>query len=148
MQWSHVKTFEFERVQLLLFFVCEKKKNYNAVVSRQNIRIRLLLFLLFDVNFFVFFLFLQDKFWCFYHFLWAFWLKRKCTFHGNIYINEKLNPFSNKKMQFLCKKEEENNNLTDYKRSYFLNFSLVLSANMYQLHLFTGKLSTNCTYII
>ena len=39
-------------VQLLLFFVCEKKKNYNAVVSRQNIRIRLLLFLLFDVNFF------------------------------------------------------------------------------------------------
>ena len=31
MQWSHVKTFEFERVQLLLFFVCEKKKNYNAV---------------------------------------------------------------------------------------------------------------------
>ena len=45
MQWSHLKTFEFERVQLLLFFVCEKKKNYNAVVSRQNIRIRLLLFL-------------------------------------------------------------------------------------------------------
>ena len=45
MQGSHVKTFEFERVQLLLFFVCEKKKNYNAVVSRQNIRIRLLLFL-------------------------------------------------------------------------------------------------------
>ena len=44
-QWSHVKTFEFERVQFLLFFVCEKKKNYNAVVSRQNIRIRLLLFL-------------------------------------------------------------------------------------------------------
>ena len=46
MQWSHVKTFEFERVQLLMFFVCEKKKNYNAVVSRQNNRIRLLLFLL------------------------------------------------------------------------------------------------------
>ena len=51
-------------------------------------------------------------------------------------------------MQFLCKKEEEKNNiLTDYKMSYFLNFSLVLSANMYQLHLFTGKLSNNCTYI-
>ena len=49
MQWSHVKTSEFERVQLLLFFVCEKKKNYNAVVSRQNIRIRLLLFLLLAV---------------------------------------------------------------------------------------------------
>ena len=32
-------------IQLLLFFVCEKKKNYNAVVSRQNIRIRLLLFI-------------------------------------------------------------------------------------------------------
>ena len=59
MQWSHVKTFQFERVQLLLFFVCEKKKNYNAVVSRQNIRMRLLLF---DVNFFCFVLFLQDKF--------------------------------------------------------------------------------------
>ena len=62
MQWSHVKTFEFESVQLLLFFICEKKKNYNAVVSRQNIRMRLLLFLLFDVNFFCFVLFLQDKF--------------------------------------------------------------------------------------
>ena len=74
------------------------------VSEEQNIRIRL--FLLFDVNF-VFVLFLQDKFWCFHHFLWAFWFKRKCTLHGNIYINEKLNPFSNKKMQFLCKKEKK-----------------------------------------
>ena len=40
----------------------------------------------FDVNFFCFVLFLRDKFRCFYHFLWAFWLKRKCTFHGYIYI--------------------------------------------------------------
>ena len=134
-------------VQLLLFFVCEKKKNYNAVVSRQNIRIRLLLFLLFDVNFFCFVLFLRDKFWCFYHFLWAFWLKRKCTFHRNIYINEKLNPFSSKICHFYVKKKK-NNILTDYKRSYFSNFSLILSANMYCVHLFTGKLNNNFIYII
>ena len=42
-------------LQLLLFFYCKKKQNYNAMVSRQNIRTRLLLFLLFDVNFFVLF---------------------------------------------------------------------------------------------
>ena len=116
-------------------FLLWKEENYNAVVSRQNIRIRarttLVVFCLWKEEklqcsgftskhsnsfvivfivrrqFFCFVLFLQDKFWCFYHFLWAFCLKRKCTFHGNIYINEKLNPFSNKKMQFLCKKEEE-----------------------------------------
>ena len=40
MQWSHVKTFEFERVQLLLFCFAKRTKNYNAMVSRQNIRIR------------------------------------------------------------------------------------------------------------
>ena len=33
------------------FFVVKRSKNYNAVVSRQNIRIRLLLFSFFDVNF-------------------------------------------------------------------------------------------------
>ena len=43
-------------VQLLLFFVVKRSKYYNAVVSRQNIRIRLLLFLLFDVNFVFMFL--------------------------------------------------------------------------------------------
>ena len=42
-------------------FLLQKEENYNAVVSRQNIRIRLPLFLLFDVNFF-FVLFLRDKF--------------------------------------------------------------------------------------
>ena len=36
--------------------------------------------------------------------------------------------------------------LTDFIRSYFPNCFLVLSANIYQLHLFTGKLSNNCTY--
>ena len=36
----------------LVVFVVKRSKNYNAVVSRQNIRIRLSLFLLFDVNFF------------------------------------------------------------------------------------------------
>ena len=41
-----------EKSAVQLLFCCKKKKNYNAVVSRQNIRIRLLLFLLFDVNFF------------------------------------------------------------------------------------------------
>ena len=46
------------------FFVVKRSKNYNAVVSRQNIQTRLLLFLLFDVNFFLFcfVLFLRDKF--------------------------------------------------------------------------------------
>ena len=115
----------------LLFCFAKRTKNYNAMVSRQNIGIRLLLFLLFDVNFFCF-VFLRDKFWCLYHFLLAFWLKKKCTFHGNIYTNEKLNPFSNKICNFYVKKEEEKKNiLTDYKRSYSPNFSLVLSANMY-----------------
>ena len=96
-----------EKAQYFLFFVWKKKKNYKAVVSRQNIRIRL--FLLFDINCFCFFfvLFLQDKFWCFYHFLWAFWLKRKCTFRGNIYTNEKLNPFSNKICNFYVKKKKK-----------------------------------------
>ena len=43
------------------FFVVKRSKNYDAVVSHQNIQIRLLLFLLFSVNFF-----------CFVLFLWAF----------------------------------------------------------------------------
>ena len=57
--------------------------------------------------FFGFVLFLRDKFWCFYHFLWAFWLKRKCTFHGNIYTNEKLNPFSDKICNFYVKRRKK-----------------------------------------
>ena len=43
-------------------------------------------------------------------------LKRECTFHGNIYTNEKLNPFSNKICNFYVKKKKKNDNLTDYKR--------------------------------
>ena len=105
----------FSRAQYFLFFVWKKKKNYNAVVSRQNIRIRLLFFLLFDVNFlFCFVLFLQDKFWCFYHFLWAFWLKRKCTFHAYIYTNKKLNPFSNKICNFYLKNKKKKSNCQKY----------------------------------
>ena len=41
-------------------FCCKKKKNYNAVISRQNIRIRLLFFVLFcfcETNFDVFTIF-------------------------------------------------------------------------------------------
>ena len=39
------------------FIVVKRSKYYNAVVSRQNIRIHLLLFLLFDVDFDVFTIF-------------------------------------------------------------------------------------------
>ena len=103
------------------FFVVKRSKSYNAVVSRQNTQIRLLLFLLFDVNSFLF-CFLRDKFWCFYHFLWAFWHK-KCVLFMEIYIPMKT--------FFLTKEEEKNNISTAYMRSYFPKFSLVLSANMY-----------------
>ena len=78
------------------FFCCCKKK--------QKLQCSGLTFLLFDV---ILFCFLRNKFWCFYHFLWAFWLKKKCTFHGNIYTNEKLNPFSDKICNFLCKKKKK-----------------------------------------
>ena len=78
MQWSHVKTFEF---------FCHY---FNCLTS----------------IFFV--LFLRDKFWCFYHFLWGFWLKRKWTIHGNIYnTNEKLNPVSNKICNFYVKRKKK-----------------------------------------
>ena len=76
---KHVKIFYYIFLSMILveqaqynsccFFVVKRSKNYNAVVSRQNIRIRFLLFSLFDVNFFCFVLFLRDKFRCFYHFL-------------------------------------------------------------------------------
>ena len=67
----------------------------------------IIVFIVWRQLFFCFVLFLRDKFWCFYHFLWAFWLKNKCIFHGNIYINEKLNPFSNKICNFYVKKEKK-----------------------------------------
>ena len=66
------------------------------VVSRQNIWIRLLLFLVFIVwrQFFFFALFLRDKFCCFYRFLWTFWLEKECSFHRNIYIQMESSVFS------------------------------------------------------
>ena len=51
-----------KRSTTLLIFCCKKKKNYNAVVSRQHFRFRLLLFLLFDVNFFCLFCFCETNF--------------------------------------------------------------------------------------
>ena len=40
------------------------------------------------------------------------------------------------KYSFIKGEDGEENLLTDYKRSYFPNFSLLLSANMYLLHLY------------
>ena len=130
-------------VQLLLFFVCKKNKNYNAV-TRQNIPIRLLLFLLFDVNFFCFFvffvLFLQNKFWCFYHFLWAFWLRRKCTFHGNIYTNDKRNPFSNKKYNLYVKKKNKKKYFNWLQEVIFPQFFSCFECKYVLIALVCGKI--------
>ena len=93
MQWSHVKTFEFERVQLLLFCFAKRTKNYNAMVSRQNIRIRLLLSLLFDVNFFVLFCFCETNFDVFTIFSELSGLKRNVLFM-EIYTSIKSSIFS------------------------------------------------------
>ena len=79
-------------------FCCKRSKNYNAVVSRQSIQIRLLLFLLFDVNFFVLFCFCETNFDFFTIFSE---LKR------NVYTNEKLNPFSNKICNLYVKKKKK-----------------------------------------
>ena len=78
-------------------------------------------------------------------------LKKIFTFHGNIYTNWKLKPFSNFLflfrlfhwifIQFLGEKDEEKSNfLSDYKRSYSLNFSLVLSVNNVLIALVNGKI--------
>ena len=113
------------------FFLVKRSKNYNAVVSCQNIRICLLLFLLFDVNFFfVLFYFCETKFDVFTIFSELSGLKSNSSWK---YIYQwKAQSILWQNMQFLCKKEKEKSNiLTDNKRSYFPNFSLVLSANMY-----------------
>ena len=73
------------------------------MVSRQNIRIRLLLFLLFDVNFLVLFCFCETNFDAFTIFSELSGLKR----NGNIYTNEKLNPFFNKICNFYVKKKKK-----------------------------------------
>ena len=90
-------------VQLLLFFVVERRKLQCSGLTSKHSNSFVIVFIV--GRLFLFFLFLRDKFWCFYHFLWAFWLKRKCTFHGNIYTNEKRNPFSNKICNFYVKKK-------------------------------------------
>ena len=71
----------------------------------------------------------------FYHFLWAFWHKNNVLFMEIIYQWKSIIRWKRRKKL-----------LTDFIRSYFPNCFLVLSANIYQLHLFTGKLSNNCTY--
>ena len=95
-------------VQLLLFFSCKKKLKLqcSGLMSKHS-NLFVIVFIVWRQFFFCFVLFLRDKFWCFYNFLWAFWLKKKCTFHGNIYINKKLNPFSNKICNFHVKKKKK-----------------------------------------
>ena len=70
-------------------------------------------FVCYCLTFFLF-LFLRDKFWCFYHFLWAFWVKGNVVFM-EIYTNEKLNPFSNKLCNF-------NNSFNINNNSIILHF--------------------------
>ena len=96
---------EKSAVQLLLFFVCEKKKNYMQWFHVKTFEF--VCYCFYWLTSILLLFCLQDKFWCFYHFLWVFWLKKKCTFHGNIYINEKLNSFSNKKCNFYVKKKKK-----------------------------------------
>ena len=102
----------------------KRSKNYNVMVSSRNIRIRFLVFLLFDVNFSV--LFLRDEF-----VLTIF--SKLLDLKKYVLVFEIYKPSSNLSLtKFLVEKGEEKSNfLTDYKRSYFLNFSFVLSAKMY-----------------
>ena len=102
----------------LVVSCCKKKKNYNAVVSRQNIRMRLLLFLLFDVNFFVLFCFCKTNFDVFTIFSELSGLERNVLFM-EIYTNEKFNPFSNKMCNFYVKKKKK-------KKKYFNRLQEVL----------------------
>ena len=66
--------------------VVRRSKNYNSMVSRQNIRFRFLLFFCIFL-----FCFCETNFDVFYHFSK---LSKKCTFHGNICTNGKLKPLS------------------------------------------------------
>ena len=59
-------------------------------------------------------------------------LKRKCTCHGNIYTNEKLNLFSDKICNFYVKKKEKKELFFNcLQEVIFSQISLVLSSNMY-----------------
>ena len=69
---------------LVVFFCCKKKQKFqcSGLTSKHSNS--------FVIVFFVwrqFFLFLRDKFWCFYHFLWSFWHKKYVLFM-EIYIME------------------------------------------------------------
>ena len=100
MQWSHVKTFEF----VCYCFYC-------------------------STSIFVLFCFCETNFDVFTILSKFSGLKRMILFmdiYQYIYTNQKPSPFSNKICNFYVK----NNILTDYKRSYFPNFTIVLSANM------------------
>ena len=96
-------------VQLLLFFCCKKKQKLqcSGLTSKQSNSFNIVFIVWRQFFLFCFVLFLRDKFWCFYHFLWTFQLKNKCTFHENIYTNEKLKSFSNKICNFYVKKEKK-----------------------------------------
>ena len=89
--------------------VIKRSKNYNAMASCQKIQIRLLLFLLFDVNFFfVLLCFGETNFDVFTIFSELSGIKRiYMIIHENIYTNEKLNPFSNKICNFYVKRKKK-----------------------------------------
>ena len=84
------------------FVVVKRSINYNAGVSPQNIRIRLLLFLLFDINF----CFCKTNFDVFTIFSELSGLKRNVLFM-EIYIPHNTNPFSNKICNFNVKKKKK-----------------------------------------
>ena len=111
MQWSHVKILEF----VCYFFYCLTSIFF------------VLFCFVFARQIFIVLPELSD-------------LKRNVLFM-EITIPMKSSILFSQNMQFLCKKEEEKSYfLAANKRSYFPKFSLVLSANMYELHFFTGKL--------
>ena len=74
---------------------CKKKQTLqcNGLTSKHSNSFFVVFYCLTSI-FFV--LFLWDNFWFFYHFSELSNFKKKTTFHGNIYTNGKVKPFSNK----------------------------------------------------
>ena len=158
---------DIRRKSACCFFVVKRRKNYNVMVSRQNIRIRLLLF---DVNFFLFcfwetnfvvstifselsdiknmFLFLFLYGWNAVGWESHFRNYRYFVSQYPVSTLDWLPNFPHKAWvdpgegSFICqvnRRERESNH--NRWRWYFLKFSLVLSANMYILiALFYGKI--------
>ena len=92
-----------QRSKLLLFCCCKKKQELqcNGLTSK-NSNSFLIVFIVWRQ--FICFVFARQIL-MFLPFSLSFrWLKKKCTFHGNIYTNEKLNPFSNKICNFYVKR--------------------------------------------